>query len=77
MLAMAEVSNRIPSCDVEIYIGRPAGVLLDCAKEFEPDLVICGDRGFSNLKYSFLGSVSATLVRSLKCDVLVVKNSQD
>ena len=78
IIAMAEVNERISSFDVEIRLGRPAdGLLNHVAKEFEPDLVVCGDRGFSGLKYAFLGSVSAALVRNLKCDVLVVKNSQE
>ncbi|MEG0505053.1 MAG: universal stress protein, partial [Raoultibacter sp.] len=38
-----------------------------------PDLVICGERGLSNIKYAFVGSVSTHLIRSVRCDVLVVK----
>ena len=38
-----------------------------------PDLVICGERGLSNIKYAFVGSVSTFLVRNMDCDVLVVK----
>ena len=40
---------------------------------FKPDLVICGERGLSNIKYVFVGSVSTYLIRNLRCDVLVVK----
>jgi nucleotide-binding universal stress UspA family protein len=40
---------------------------------FDPDLVICGERGLSNIKYVFVGSVSTYLIRNLRCDVLVVK----
>ena len=39
----------------------------------EPDLVICGERGLSNIKYVFVGSVSTYLIRNVRCDVLVVK----
>ena len=39
----------------------------------QPDLVICGERGLSNIKYAFVGSVSTFLIRSMRCDVLVVK----
>ena len=38
-----------------------------------PDLVICGVRGLSNIKYAFVGSVSTHLIRNVKCDVLVVR----
>ena len=40
---------------------------------FEPNLVVCGERGLSNIKYVFVGSVSTFLIRNLRCDVLVVK----
>ena len=39
----------------------------------QPDIVICGARGLSSIKYALLGSISTYLIRSSKCDVLVVK----
>ncbi|WP_417751972.1 universal stress protein [Senegalimassilia anaerobia] len=36
-------------------------------------MVICGERGLSNIKYVFVGSVSTYLIRNVRCDVLVVK----
>ena len=42
-------------------------------KPFKPDLVICGVRGLSSIKYAFVGSVSTYLVRHMECDVLVVR----
>ena len=36
-------------------------------------LELCGERGLSNIKYVFVGSVSTYLIRNLRCDVLVVK----
>jgi nucleotide-binding universal stress UspA family protein len=39
----------------------------------KPDLVICGARGLSSIKYAILGSISTFLTRSTTCDVLVVK----
>lgn len=43
-------------------------------KPYNPDLLICGARGLSAIKYALLGSVSAYLVKHVDCDVLVVKN---
>lgn len=40
---------------------------------FEPDLVVCGARGLSALKYALLGSVSSFIVKHVDCDVLVVR----
>ena len=37
---------------------------------YEPDLVVCGERGLSDLTYAFVGSVSRHLVRTVRADVL-------
>lgn len=64
----------IPSIDVKVRAGRVAEMLIDVFIEpFDPDLVICGVRGLSNIKYAFVGSVSTSLIRNSKCDVLVVR----
>jgi nucleotide-binding universal stress UspA family protein len=39
----------------------------------EPDLVICGARGLSSIKYAILGSISTFLTRNTTCDTLVIK----
>ena len=44
--------------------------LLDVIK---PDLVLCGARGLSSIKYALLGSISTFLLRNTGCDILVVK----
>ena len=44
--------------------------MLDVIK---PDLVMCGARGLSSIKYALLGSISTFLLRSTDCDILVVK----
>ena len=63
----------IPSVDLKVGIGRVAETLEnDLIKPFDPDLVICGVRGLSNIKYAFVGSVSTHLVHNMGCDVLVV-----
>ena len=70
----AEQDERIPSLDLKVGIGRIAETLEnDLIKPFSPDLVICGVRGLSNIKYAFVGSVSTHLVHHMTCDVLVVR----
>ena len=44
--------------------------MLDVIK---PDLVICGARGLSSIKYAIMGSISTFLTRSAPCDTLVIK----
>lgn len=70
----AEASGKIPSITVEVKAGRIRETLHDdFIDEIKPDLVICGARGLSNIKYAILGSISTYLVRSCPCDVLIVK----
>ena len=38
-----------------------------------PDLVICGARGLSSIKYAILGSISTFLTRNTDCDTLIIK----
>lgn len=77
---LAPVFQRIDSdpsisgYDFQLRVGRVADVLMDdLIDPFNPDLVICGERGYSDFKYAFVGSVSKRIVRDAKCDVLVVK----
>ena len=70
----AEASGKIKSITVEAKAGRIRETLLDdFIDDIKPDLVICGARGLSNIKYAILGSISTFLIRSCDCDVLIVK----
>ena len=53
-------------------VGEPAAELVGTARELEADLVVVGRRSHS-LRRLVLGSVSADVVRSAPCDVLVVR----
>ncbi len=64
----------IPSVTLNVRAGRITDTLSQQLIEpSDPDLVICGERGLSNIKYVFVGSVSTYLIRNIRCDVLVVK----
>ena len=74
VLAAARQNPDIPSVEVSVHAGRIADTLEhELIEPFEPNLVVCGERGRSNIKYVFVGSVSTFLIRNLRCDVLVVK----
>ena len=74
MLEAARNNPDIPSVGVVVKAGRITETLNEeLIQPFDPDLVICGERGLSNIKYVFVGSVSTYLIRNLRCDVLVVK----
>ena len=73
-LTRARADECIPSVEVKVAVGKVDEALVnDIAKPFKPDLVICGVRGLSSIKYAFVGSVSTYLVRHMDCDVLVVR----
>lgn len=73
-LELAQSESAIPKVEVIIKAGRIRETLkeeiLDVVK---PDLVLCGARGFSPIKYALLGSISTFLLRNASCDILVVK----
>ena len=77
--ALARYLNRarqdecVKSVEIQVGIGKIADTLeREMIKPYNPDLVICGVRGLSNIKYAFVGSVSTHLVHNMSCDVLVV-----
>ena len=74
VLEAARNNPHIKSVDVVVRAGRITDTLAhQLIEPLDPDLVICGERGLSNIKYAFVGSVSNFLIRNMRCDVLVVK----
>lgn len=73
-VAEAEAAPGIGRVVVMVKAGRIRETLKDdVLDEIQPDLVICGARGLSSIKYAFLGSISTFLMRNAKCDTLVLK----
>lgn len=72
-LSRALHDECVPSVEIEVRMGRIDDSLTEMARSFEPDLVICGVRGLSGIKYAFVGSTSTFLIRHMPCDVLVVR----
>lgn len=71
-----EVQENQDIAGVEIIVraGRIRETLKDEMLDvIQPDLVMCGARGLSSIKYALLGSISTFLLRSTECDILVVK----
>ena len=73
-LDRARQDECVPAVDVKVAMGPLNDTMMDeLIKPFNPDLVICGVRGLSNIRYAFVGSVSTHIVRHAPCDVLVVR----
>ena len=74
ILTEARNSPDIPACSLEVRAGRVTDALVEqLIGPCNPDVVVCGERGLSDIKYAFVGSVSKHLIRTVRCDVLVVK----
>lgn len=74
LLDEARDDDDIPSVELIVRAGRINDTLEhQLIEPTEPDLIVCGERGLSNIKYAFVGSVSTFLIRNMRCDVLVVK----
>lgn len=70
----AEANPAIPEVEIMIRSGRIRETLKDEMLDVvQPDLVLCGARGLSSIKYALLGSISTFLLRNTDCDILVVK----
>ncbi len=73
-LKIAEKEEHIPRVEVIVRSGRIRETLKDeMLDQINPDLVVCGARGLSPIKYALLGSISTFLLRNADCDILVVK----
>ncbi|WP_154028457.1 universal stress protein [Olsenella uli] len=74
LVATAEAEDRIPKIEVQVKTGRIRETLKDEMLDvIKPDIVLCGARGLSSIKYALLGSISTFLLRNTDCDILVVK----
>lgn len=70
--------ESIPEAEFQVRAGRINDTLVNRMLEpYDPDLVICGERGFSNFRYAFVGSVSTNLIHMTSCDILVIKKPKD
>ena len=74
LVRQAQDNPDIPKVDVTVKTGRIRETLKeDMLDVIKPDLVLCGARGLSSIKYALLGSISTFLLRNTDCDILVVK----
>ena len=65
---------RVENVNIIIEYGSPKTVITkEIAKLVKADLIICGATGHTPVERYLIGSVSEAIVRSAKCDVLVVR----
>ena len=65
---------RVENVTIIIEFGSPKIIITEeIAKLVRADLIICGATGYTPVERFFIGSVSEAIVRSAKCDVLVIR----
>lgn len=63
--------------NVMVEYGSPKTMISkDISKKLEADLIICGATGLNAVERFLIGSVSENIVRSAKCDVLVIRTPE-
>ncbi|KOO52460.1 universal stress protein [Viridibacillus arvi] len=67
----------VENVKVLIEYGSPKTIITkEISKKYEVDLIICGATGLNAVERFLIGSVSENIVRSAKCDVLVVRTPE-
>ncbi|MFX3673234.1 MAG: universal stress protein [Paenisporosarcina sp.] len=67
----------ITNVNILVEYGSPKTMISkDLANKVQADLIICGATGLSTVERFLIGSVSEHIVRSAKCDVLVVRTEE-
>lgn len=70
----AQETPGVKKVEVIVKSGRIRETIKDEMLDvINPDLVVCGARGLSSIKYAILGSISTFLTRNAACDTLIVK----
>ena len=69
---------RVENVNLIIEFGSPKTVITkEIAKLVKADLIICGSTGQPPVERFLIGSVSEAIIRTAKCDVLVVRTPAD
>jgi nucleotide-binding universal stress UspA family protein len=65
----SEVPERY---EIAVVEQPPATAILGAITAIQPDLVVLGTRGHGRFRSALLGSVASEVMRSARCDVLLV-----
>lgn len=64
----------LENINIIVEYGSPKTVITkDIAEQVEADLIICGATGLNAVERFLIGSVTTGILRTAKCDVLVVR----
>lgn len=70
-------AEGITNVNLVIEYGSPKNIITkELSNLVEADLIICGATGLNAVERFLIGSVSEAIVRSAKCDVLVIRTPE-
>ncbi|MFS0574861.1 universal stress protein [Sporosarcina sp. 179-K 3D1 HS] len=68
----------IKNVNTTVEYGSPKTMISrDLSTKVKADLIICGATGLNKVERFLIGSVSENIVRSAKCDVLVIRTPEE
>ncbi|MFD1927137.1 universal stress protein [Sporosarcina siberiensis] len=71
-------ATGLSKVNVVVDYGSPKTMIArDISKKLNIDLIICGATGLNAVERFLIGSVSENIVRSAKCDVLVIRTPEE
>lgn len=71
------IQAGVQNVNVHVDYGSPKTMIAkDLPKKLHADLIICGATGLNAVERFIMGSVSENIVRSAKCDVLVIRRPE-
>ena len=69
--------QALTNVNLVIEYGSPKNIITkELSNVVEADLIICGATGLNAVERFLIGSVSEAIVRSAKCDVLVIRTPE-
>lgn len=73
----AAIAAGAENVHLVIEYGSPKKLIpVDLVEKYKIDLIVCGATGLNAAERIFLGSVSERIIRSARCDVLVVRTEE-
>ncbi|MGX7419186.1 universal stress protein [Carnobacterium gallinarum] len=69
--------NGVKKVYTELVTGSPKELLAKkLPKEYQIDLIFCGQSGMNQIERIMMGSISQFIIREASCDVLVVRGKE-
>ncbi len=70
---LARAGKPVETSNVHFRKGDPARVILDCVESQQPDFVVMGTVGHTNVRGLLIGNTADTVLRQIRCPVVAVK----